>query len=200
MCNDPHLQWACQAASKRKLLRTSPKSSRYLLTFPKRRIVVAQLWGRAEMLAALLLAGQAIAPPQPIHLICVGAGTAAKLSSTYGSFYDNRGNSAWGQVLSRRDRPFDDQVNVEISSDGQGRIRMPRAMLPVIRGGKDGWFELGSIKMTDSEITAAAEVNFMNKPRVRLDRITGAISISGKAGDYSGECQAYDPAAVPRKF
>ena len=151
------------------------------------------------MLFALLLAGQAVAP-QPIHLICVGAGTAARLTSTYGSVYDNRGNSAWAQVLSRRDTPFDDQVNIDIGSDGTGRIRMPRAMLPVIRGGKDGWFELGSIKMTDSEITAAAQVNFMNRPRVRLDRITGAISISGKAGDYSGECQAYDPAATPRKF
>ena len=151
------------------------------------------------MLFALLLAGQAVAP-QPIHLICVGAGTAARLTSTYGSVYDNRGNSAWGQVLSQRDTPFDDQVNIDIGADGTGRIRMPRAMLPVIRGGKDGWFELGSIKMTDYEITAAAQVNFMNRPRVRLDRITGAISISGKAGDYSGECQAYDPAATPRKF
>ena len=151
------------------------------------------------MLFALLLAGQAAAP-QPIHLICVGAGTAARLTSTYGSVYDNRGNSAWGQVLSQRDTPFDDQVNIDIGADGTGRIRMPRAMLPVIRGGKDGWFELGSIKMTDYEITAAAQVNFMNRPRVRLDRITGAISISGKAGDYSGECQAYDPAATPRKF
>ena len=151
------------------------------------------------MFVALLLAGQAVAP-QSIHLICVGAGTAAKLSSTNGSVYDNRGNSAWGELLSRRDTPFDDQVNIDISADGSGRIRMPRAMLPVIRGGKDGWFELGSIKMTDSDITAAAEVNFMNKPRVRLDRITGAINISGKAGNYSGECQAYDPASTPRKF
>jgi len=151
------------------------------------------------MIIALLVAAQAVVP-QPIHQICVGAGTAARLTSTYGSVYDSQGNSAWGQVLSRRDTPFDDQVNIDIGTDGQGRIRMPRAMLPVVRGGKDGWFELGSIKMTDSEITGTAQVNFMNKPRVRLDRITGAISIAGKAGDYSGQCQAYDPAATPRKF
>jgi len=151
------------------------------------------------MIIALLVAGQAVSA-QPIHLICVGAGTAARLTSTYGSAYDSRGNSAWGQVLSRRDTPFDDQVNIDLTGEGQGRIRMPRAMLPVVRGGKDGWFELGSIKTTDSEITGVAQVNFMNKPRVRLDRITGSISISGKAGDYSGQCQAYDPAATPRKF
>lgn len=151
------------------------------------------------MIIALIVAAQAVVP-QPIHLICVGAGTAARITSTYGSAYDSQGNSAWGQVLSRRDTPFDDQVNIDIGTDGTGRIRMPRAMLPVVRGGKDGWFELGSIKMTDSEITGAAQVNFMNKPRVRLDRITGAISIAGKAGDYSGQCQAYDPAATPRKF
>lgn len=152
------------------------------------------------MIISLLFALQVASDPQSIHLICVGAGTAARLTSTYGTAYDSRGNSAWGQVVSRRDTPFDDQVNIDIGSEGQGRIRMPRAMLPIVRGGKDGWFELGSIKMTDSEIIGTAQVNFMNKPRVRLDRITGTISISGKAGDYSGQCQAYDPAATPRKF
>jgi hypothetical protein len=68
--------------------------------------------------------------------------------------------------LNRRDTPFDDQVNIDTGADGQGRIRLPLAMLPVIQGAR---FKLGSIGTTDSESTGTAQVNFMNKSRLRLD-------------------------------
>jgi hypothetical protein len=73
-------------------------------------------------------------------------------------------------------------------------------MLPPIHGGNGGWFELKSLKTTDIEITGSAAVNFINSPKVRLDRTTGRISIAGKAGQYSGVCEPYDPATAPRKF
>lgn len=73
-------------------------------------------------------------------------------------------------------------------------------MLPPIRGGKDGWFELENLKVTENEITGSAAVNVINSPKVRIDRLTGRISIAGKAGSYSGECQAYDPATTQRPF
>jgi hypothetical protein len=40
----------------------------------------------------------------------------------------------------------------------------------------------------------------MNQPNVRIDGRTGFISIRGKAGDFSGECDAFDPATVHRRF
>lgn len=96
--------------------------------------------------------------------------------------------------------PFDDQVNIEINEDGTGKIRMPRAMLPRIRGGKDGWFEIEKIVKSEDEITGVVQVNFINSPKLRIDRIRGHVSISGKAGDYSGMCQPYDPKSVHRAF
>lgn len=72
-------------------------------------------------------------------------------------------------------------------------------MLPPIHGGSDGWFKLKDVKVTDRAITASAAVNFMNNPKVHIDRMTGTISINGKAGSYSGQCQAMDPNAQ-RKF
>lgn len=149
---------------------------------------------------ALIFAMGGLVPDQPLFLVCLGTGSANRVSTTYGSAYDNRGNSAWGQAVSRREVPFDDQVNIELSSDAGGRVRMPRAMLPVVRGGDNGWFKISDVKRTDSEITGTIGVNFMNKPKLRLDRLTGSISISGKAGDYSGVCQPYDPTTAARKF
>jgi len=77
---------------------------------------------------------------------------------------------------------------------------MPRAMLPAIRGGENGWFQIRSIEINRSEITGSIAVNVLNNPKLRIDRVTGAISISGKAGDYAGRCTKYDPETVERAF
>jgi len=140
---------------------------------------------------------QDASPPTSTHLICVGAGTANKLASA--SVY---GSAGWANVLVSRESGFDDQVNVDLYWDrpSESRIRLPRKMLPALRGGKDGWFELGKLERSDKEITAKAQVNFVNSPNVRIDRLTGAIAINGKAGDYSGVCQPYNPETATAKF
>lgn len=154
---------------------------------------------RPIALAVFLISAAANAEDAPLHLVCLGEGSANRVASTYAQAYDNQGNSAWGNAVAQRSVPFGDQVNIEIS-EGAGRIRMPRAMLPTLRGGSDGWFEIEKIKRSDAEITGVVQVNFINSPKLRLDRMTGRISISGKAGDYAGVCEPYDPAAVQRKF
>jgi hypothetical protein len=73
-------------------------------------------------------------------------------------------------------------------------------MLPAFRGGEDGWFKLGNIEIKENEITASVRVNFINNPKLRIDRYTGAISISGKAGDYAGGCQHFVPEVAERQF
>ena len=71
-------------------------------------------------------------------------------------------------------------------------------MLPPIRGGKDGWFKLKDVQANARSIRASAAVNFMNNPKVHIDRVTGTVSISGKAGDYVGHCQVIDANATPQ--
>ena len=134
-----------------------------------------------------------------LNLICGGGGSATGTRVTNGFVTDSSGNSATATVFSRQDRNFEDQVNVEIR-DGQGRIRPPRTMLPPIHGGEDGWMRLTDIRETPDEITAKAVVNFMSRPNIRIDRISGVISISGRIGQFSGRCESYDPERVERRF
>lgn len=157
------------------------------------------MWGRGITAFAALVAPTA-AWAGTLHLVCLGAGSSNRPTMVQGFATNNSGGSAWGQAIGTRTVPFDDQVNIDLPDGAVGRIRMPRAMLPPIRGGKGGWFEIKSIKRTDREITGTVQVSLVNSPKLRLDRMTGRISISGKSGDYSGECQPYDPAAVQRKF
>jgi hypothetical protein len=135
----------------------------------------------------------------PLELICGGGGSANKrdAASIYGA--DNRGNSGWATVQTTREAGFEDQVDVII--DGStSRIRLPRMMLPPIRGGKDGWFDLKDVVVTDNSITATATVNVINHPKVNIDRRSGTISIDGKAGHYSGRCERAPEAGQANRF
>jgi len=141
-------------------------------------------------------------------LICGGGGTANKPSiATYhgsssasglvgGDIVSLDGSSS-GTITTLRQQDYADQVDVRLFS-GDDRIRLPRTILPPIHGGSDGWFELTNVKVTDRVITASAGINFMNHPKVHIDRLTGTISINGKAGSYTGQCVAVDPNAQRR--
>jgi hypothetical protein len=146
---------------------------------------------------------------QPLNLTCGGAGTANKAtartaysegsaSGMIGMTPVSGSGSATTTVYGTRQQGFEDQVDIRLFG-GDDRIRMPRTMLPPLHGGSDGWFKLKDVKVDARAIHAEVAVNFMNHPKVYIDRITGTISISGKAGDYSGECQAVDTNA-PAKF
>jgi hypothetical protein len=134
-----------------------------------------------------------------LNLVCLGAGTANKPTSSRLQAWDSDGDHVSANIVGNRTVPFDDQVNLWIEAD-KGKLRMPRVMLPALRGGDEGWFEIRSIEVGEDEITGSVAVNFINHPKLRLDRLTGNISISGRSGNYSGTCQKYDPEAVERRF
>jgi hypothetical protein len=149
------------------------------------------------------------ATQQPLNLTCGGAGTANKPTAvnaySYGSASGWVGStpvsgsgSSTTTVYGTRQQGFEDQVDVRLFS-GNDRVRLPRTMLPGLHGGDDGWFRLKNVVADERSIHAEAYVNFLNHPKVYIDRVTGAISISGKSGDYSGECQVID-ANAPTRF
>ena len=158
-----------------------------------------------RIVIAFIFAGLITAPAQAqesagrLNLVCLGAGSANKATSSQVYATDDWGNSATANVVGNRSQPFEDQVNLWIEG-GAGKIRMPRVMLPPFHGGDGGWFDIKSVKISDTEITGKVGINFMNSPTLRIDRLTGNISISGKSGDYAGRCQKYDPATSQRAF
>lgn len=156
-----------------------------------------------------LLMAQAVAAQPPLNITCLGGGTANKPTvatvNSYGNFSGNVGTtSVYGNssgsstVYGTRQQGFDDQVDVRLFG-GDDRIRLPRTILPLVHGGSDGWFKLKNVQVDARSIRASASINFMNNPKVYIDRVSGTISISGKAGDYTGQCQAV-AADTPPKF
>lgn len=134
-----------------------------------------------------------------MDLVCIGGGSANKASVGTVNAWNSYGDYASATVVGQRSQGFEDQVRIRLN-DEDPRLRMPRSMLPGIRGGKDGWFKLKNVEYGEGEITASIAVNFLNNPKLRLDRYTGAISISGKAGDFTGQCRKFDPNQVEKAF
>jgi hypothetical protein len=128
----------------------------------------------------------------PLMLTCGGGGTADKQR---GSFIG--GGWGWATMVSHHDRQFNDQVDVRLFG-GDDRIRLPRTMLPGFHGGADGWFKLKDVVADARSIRASAAVAAFHNPKVYIDRMTGTISISGKSGDFSGQCGASDRNAAAK--
>jgi hypothetical protein len=128
----------------------------------------------------------------PLTLTCAGAGTADKQR---GSFIASRWG--WASMVSHHDRQFNDRIDVRLFS-GDDRIRMPRTMVPGIHGGAAGWFKLKGVVADARSIRASAAVSAFHNPKIYIDRTTGTISISGKDGDYTGDCQVIDASAAPK--
>jgi hypothetical protein len=153
----------------------------------------------------------AVAPSvgnQPLQITCMGGGTANKPTSAFawGNSYasGNYGSRSWSgsgfgsaTIVGTRQQGFGDQVDIRLFS-GDDRIRMPRTMLPMIHGGNSGWFKLKNVVADARSIRASAAVGLLNNPKVFIDRVTGTISISGKSGDYSGQCQAVEADATAK--
>jgi hypothetical protein len=160
----------------------------------------------------LMLAAPAMAQTpaqQPLNLTCFGGGTANKVSvatvhnntqvsGMVGTTIVSGSGNGTSTVSIPRREGFTDQVDVRLFS-GDDRIRLPGTTVPTFHGGDGGWFKLKNVVVDARSIHAEAAVNFINHPKVYIDRLTGTISISGRSGDYSGECQVLD-ANAPAKF
>jgi hypothetical protein len=175
-------------------------------------------------LAANLAAGQRAPAPVPsapaapataqstgagqLNLTCLGGGTAKKAAVVTGSSNGYVSGMVGGTLVSGtvsgnstavvpRNEQFSDQVDIQLFN-GNDRIRLPRTTIPTFHGGDGGWFRLKNVVADARSIHAEAQVNFLNHPKVYIDRVTGTISIAGKDGDYSGECQVIDASAAPK--
>ena len=155
-------------------------------------------------IVAALSCGSALAQDEAeetkrLDLVCLGEGSANRTTSSTVYATNSYGESGRANIVGNSREPFEDQVNLWISLD-EGRLRMPRTMLPTLRGGEDGWFKIKNLEVSDTEITGSIAVNLINNPQLRIDRVTGLISISGRSGRYLGHCVRYDAEFTQRAF
>lgn len=147
------------------------------------------------MIAAILLlasAGAQATEPKAIDLICIGTASSDQSIGTISSLL--AGESHVQRVGS------EDSITFHIDPANTGEARLPKRIQSAHKEDREGWFRLIEVVRAPNEITGRVRLHSMYKPKFRIDRITGLVNLSGNLGDFSGRCEAYDPATVQKKF
>lgn len=76
------------------------------------------------------------------------------------------------------------------------RVRPSAGAAPTLRKSADGWYDLGEVQITESEIRARASWGFPGKLKLAVDRRSGEV----KFGNFSGACEKASVDPEGRKF
>lgn len=127
-----------------------------------------------------------------LTLICYGEGSRPSQNYRSGYVWNSRkGRYEYGGVIENGTREFDSEVQIELRG-GSGFIHLSGKMIPPINSrGENGWWDLRDIKVTSDKITASYRLNGLNKPKIKINRRSGRITIDG-IEDFRGECDVGD--------
>lgn len=132
-------------------------------------------------------------------LLCLGSGSVLESRVSSGMEYDNKTHSfdkSTNYSTTGR-RPFNGSVNVEIAADNV-RMRLPHEIVPPLNSARDGWFTLNDVFVGEKEITGTVKLNAVNRAKVRLDRMTGQLTLAGGFEDFDGTCNKVDTNSGPK--
>ena len=139
-----------------------------------------------------------VAAATDLNLICTGRAETEDSSPTITTTYSQSGTSYSGGSETVV-KGMTDTLALKVVTDG-GEARLPQIIRPPFGSNRDGWYSLKKVLWADNEITARVRYNGIASAKLRLDRITGMVTVDGSAGRFSGTCAPYDPATVNRKF
>lgn len=147
----------------------------------------------------LLLISVGVNAQDATILLCQGSGSVLESKVSNGMEYDEKAHSyTKTTTTSTTDhRSFSGSANVEISGNTV-RMKLPHELVPPLNKAQDGWFTLENIFLGDQEITGVLHLNAFNKPKVRIDRITGQLSLSSGFQDFNGGCNKIDYSSGPK--
>jgi hypothetical protein len=136
-----------------------------------------------------------------IHLACEGTATFPDTERGSAFAFDSQGHSATAHEYSMHRGEAEDEVLIDVSS-AAARIKLPAIVMPAIHDHTDdGWRPFDTLRVGDTEIVGDFSLNFLDKPSVSINRITGHVETRGiNKRTFIGECSAYDTSAAARKF
>jgi len=82
-------------------------------------------------------------------------------------------------------RLFNGSINVEIAANS-ARMRLPHEVMPGINS------------FGDQEITGTLKLNMVNRAKVRIDRMTGQLTLASGFEDFDGTCKKVETNSGPK--
>ncbi|AOS43647.1 hypothetical protein Verru16b_00699 [Lacunisphaera limnophila] len=135
-----------------------------------------------------------------LSLTFTGSGTVVSNQTHLENRYNFRTKKNESAIVTDSGRKsFNGSGLIEIIGSN-ARIKLPSALVPLLNSGNGGWFVVNDLWVNDDEITGIVRINGLNRPKLRIDRNSGTIAISGGFGEFNGQCDVVRPGAPVRKF
>lgn len=129
-----------------------------------------------------------------LTLVCYGMSNTPSAETSYGSVR-TEGRTTTAEMTTYGRNRTNDRLTVEVVGDTV-RIKGPPSLTPAFSGrGDDGWRTLTGVSITDTEIRGQISYNWVTRPMVRIDRMSGEIEmrsaslVSGVAS-FRGDCES----------
>ena len=133
-----------------------------------------------------------------LNLICKGEATVPsnQVSTSSAQVYGNGASvSGTGTNIISKDIQAYAEIIVKINDDYSfGTIKLPSVMRPPIGGKNIDTWDLRDLEVNDDEIKGTFKINFLNKPKITISRLTGRIEYKATAWpkNFSGDCEKLD--------
>lgn len=89
-------------------------------------------------------------------------------------------------------QPFAEVLTIELDKLQSGRAHLPTVLIPAVHGGvADGWVKLTHVVVTERDITATVSFNIFDHPSIRVDRMSGELSLSGWNREFAARCHNF---------
>ena len=86
-------------------------------------------------------------------------------------------------------------------TDGGVQAQLPKALVRGLGSGQEGWRALDDVEVSEDQISGRYRVNLIRRALVKLDRISGDLSVEGGSGySFRGGCEVEDRSLENRKF
>ena len=134
---------------------------------------------------------------EPLNLICKGEAeiidsaqvSSFGSSSSYGTTTGSTSSSGSGSATIVGRKTTNTAISLYFDeSFANGYIKLPVIMRPAIGGRKIDKWDLKDIEVNDEEIKARFRINFANKPKISISRVTGRIEYKA-IETFSGDCE-----------
>jgi|TARA_B100001093_G_C26251550_1_gene768737 hypothetical protein len=134
---------------------------------------------------------------EEINLICKGSATVTEANSSYSSGQISGSDFIYGSEnkTSYKDKRVQAEVIFHLNEDNnEGYIKLPSVMRPPIGAKNKDTFELKNISVSELEIKSEFRINFLNKPKVTISRVTGKMEYLASVWpkNFSGDCSVLD--------
>jgi len=154
----------------------------------------------ALFLLGFTLASAAEGTVFKLNLSFTGSGTVSASQTHLESRYNFKTKKHETAVVTDSGRKqFAGSGYVEIIGQN-ARIKLPSQMVPLLSSGNDGWFIVSDLWVNDDEITGTVRINALNKPKLRIDRNSAILTLSGGFSDFTAQCDVVRNDAPRRKF